>query len=382
MLTPEDQAEVLQALRVVGGATSTVDFARRVSEELLRLVPGISSSYNETNLATRRVAALLHPDPGREYFQANAGRFERHMRENPIVAHHEATGEGDVVTWADLDPEGLFFDTPLYREFYAPRGIRGQIAFLLPAPPGIHVALVVSRDRPGFSDRERELLSALRLQLVNVYRLVTHADSSRRLDAALADDGWSVVLVDDSGTVIESNDLAMKIGAVAGVDLAVGARLADGELWSQMSGPRSDLWATSRPALPTKVPRQYVPFEARLLRSSIGPHVLWIREPSQVRVPDAVGLGLTARQAQVALLLVDGLTNRQIARRLGIADGTVRKHLEVVFERLGVNSRAAAVARLQTAAARTGRHSTRAGRANPPVVGADPRAQNVTNTRP
>ncbi len=39
-----------------------------------------------------------------------------------------------------------------------------------------------------------------------------------------------------------------------------------------------------------------------------------------------------------------GLTNRQIGRELGISEGTVRKHLEHVYARLGVTNRMSAVA--------------------------------------
>jgi DNA-binding NarL/FixJ family response regulator len=40
-----------------------------------------------------------------------------------------------------------------------------------------------------------------------------------------------------------------------------------------------------------------------------------------------------------------GLTNRQIARHVGLSEHTVRKHIENIFERLQVTSRTAAVAR-------------------------------------
>jgi pimeloyl-ACP methyl ester carboxylesterase/DNA-binding CsgD family transcriptional regulator len=49
---------------------------------------------------------------------------------------------------------------------------------------------------------------------------------------------------------------------------------------------------------------------------------------------------LTARQLQVAALVADGLTNRQIAERLGIEERSAEGHLERIRQRLGVTSRA------------------------------------------
>jgi DNA-binding CsgD family transcriptional regulator len=54
---------------------------------------------------------------------------------------------------------------------------------------------------------------------------------------------------------------------------------------------------------------------------------------------------LTPRQKELLRLLAAGHTNTQIARRLGISEGTVRSHLEHIYERLHVSSRTAAVAR-------------------------------------
>jgi DNA-binding CsgD family transcriptional regulator len=54
---------------------------------------------------------------------------------------------------------------------------------------------------------------------------------------------------------------------------------------------------------------------------------------------------LTPRQWQLMDMLAAGHTNAQIARRLGISEGTVRKHLENIYRRLQVSSRAAAIKR-------------------------------------
>src|SRR5206468_9160037 len=54
---------------------------------------------------------------------------------------------------------------------------------------------------------------------------------------------------------------------------------------------------------------------------------------------------LTPRQTDLLRLLAAGHTNAQIARRLGISEGTVRSHLENIYDKLGVSSRTAAVTR-------------------------------------
>ena len=48
---------------------------------------------------------------------------------------------------------------------------------------------------------------------------------------------------------------------------------------------------------------------------------------------------LTDREREVLALVRDGLANKQIARRLGIAERTVKAHLTSIFQRLGVTDR-------------------------------------------
>jgi DNA-binding NarL/FixJ family response regulator len=56
--------------------------------------------------------------------------------------------------------------------------------------------------------------------------------------------------------------------------------------------------------------------------------------------------GLTAREAEVLELLAEGLTNGQVAERLVLSRRTVDHHVSAVLAKLGVNSRAEAVAAL------------------------------------
>jgi len=63
-----------------------------------------------------------------------------------------------------------------------------------------------------------------------------------------------------------------------------------------------------------------------------------------LRLADSLaGEPLTAREEEVLRLVVEGLGNKSIARRMNIAVGTVKSHLKGVFDKLNVDSRTQAI---------------------------------------
>jgi DNA-binding CsgD family transcriptional regulator len=69
------------------------------------------------------------------------------------------------------------------------------------------------------------------------------------------------------------------------------------------------------------------------------------------RRPEAGWQSLTPSERAVAELVAEGLTNREVGRRLFVSPHTVNSHLRSAFRKLGVSSRAA----LAAAAAREDR---------------------------
>ena len=53
---------------------------------------------------------------------------------------------------------------------------------------------------------------------------------------------------------------------------------------------------------------------------------------------------MTKRERSVVLLVAEGLTNAEIAERLFLSEGTVRKYVHVTYEKLGLRTRAQVVA--------------------------------------
>ncbi len=69
------------------------------------------------------------------------------------------------------------------------------------------------------------------------------------------------------------------------------------------------------------------------------------RAPGPANDANATGLGsLTSREREVLNLLARGLANRDIAGELVITHKTVKNHLSRIYEKIGVSSRAEAIA--------------------------------------
>jgi DNA-binding NarL/FixJ family response regulator len=83
--------------------------------------------------------------------------------------------------------------------------------------------------------------------------------------------------------------------------------------------------------------------EARLLRAD--------RQANREFKPDfssaepLLKLGLTPRATEALLWVAQGKTNSDIATILGISESTVKKHVQEMFEKLGVETRGAATVR-------------------------------------
>ncbi|AGM06626.1 response regulator transcription factor [Amycolatopsis keratiniphila] len=75
-------------------------------------------------------------------------------------------------------------------------------------------------------------------------------------------------------------------------------------------------------------------------RTTLAPTVA-DRLMNRMRMPTAA---LTLREIEVLVLVADGLSNRAIAERLHLTEGTVKSHLARSYTKLGVDSRTSAVA--------------------------------------
>jgi two-component system nitrate/nitrite response regulator NarL len=63
------------------------------------------------------------------------------------------------------------------------------------------------------------------------------------------------------------------------------------------------------------------------------------REPGRNAFAENAMTALTDRERQIMRLVSEGLSNKEIGRRLNITDGTIKVHLHHIFQKLEVNNR-------------------------------------------
>ena len=169
-------------------------------------------------------------------------------------------------------------------------------------------------------------------------RLATHVHNAQvgRLAREAVDVvGMGIVLVDRQGRVAWRSPqaarwLAEALGPVGSADA----------VWRDWLSEAVAQGSSARP-MPGggELQAQY------LGRAGLGEAMLALRTvaetSTQQRLRDAA---LTPRETEVLAWLAKGKTNRDIADILGMSPRTVNKHLEHIFEKLGVETRAAAAA--------------------------------------
>ncbi len=68
-----------------------------------------------------------------------------------------------------------------------------------------------------------------------------------------------------------------------------------------------------------------------------------LAQPAEPTAPAQAPDGLTTRETEVLVLIAEGLTNQEIARRLHVSTATVKTHINNLFAKTGLKDRARAV---------------------------------------
>jgi len=314
---------------------------------LPRLIPSDWYSYNEVDLgAPHKTFTMLRPAP--DAFASLLPRFAQLSHQHPIIACQLNQRELPVRKISDFLPRAAYHKLELYQEVYRPLGVEYQMSAALETRQGFITALALSRKRRDYSERDRAVLEQLRAQLYATLGSLLAAEHTRIVSSdygrTLEHHAIGTLTVGPRGEIVHSHGRALDWLGLAGK-----TRLPERLLtWAraQRAAPRT----LSEARAPLRLARASgeVEIEVRALPATQPNHLLLTVTRQRARHGAGANgtLGLSAREAEVARWIAEGKTNLQIALILGISPRTVQKHIEHIFERLGVESRVAIAVRV------------------------------------
>jgi DNA-binding CsgD family transcriptional regulator len=253
--------------------------------------------------------------------------------ESPISGHFRQRSSS-AVKLSDFLTRRELRRTQLYDLVLKPGGLEHCIGVRLPIAPPETARFGLDRSGRDFSARDCAVLDTLNPHLVQLHRV---SEARRRLREALALHESTQAAV----VLLEADDRVAFASTAA-------CHLLDryfGETGTRLPDSLAS-WLRERRRTATGEPFRIDADDRSLVVELVDGALLLEEECSTPR--------LTAREREILDLVAEGRTNAEIAERLWVSPGTVRKHLDNVYAKLGVHTRTAAAAFV-----REGRRPTR-----------------------
>jgi DNA-binding NarL/FixJ family response regulator len=225
---------------------------------------------------------------------------------------------------SDLLSRRELYRTPTYDLVFEPLGLADSLELRLrTGPPGRTRKFGFDRVGRDFSARDCAVLDALNPHFVQLLRV---SETGRLLREALALHESTQAAV----VLLEADDRVAFASTAA-------CQLLDryfGEKGTRLPDSLAS-WLRERRRTATGEPLRIDADDRSLVVELVDGALLLEEECSTPR--------LTSREREIVDLVAEGRTNAEIAERLCVSSGTVRKHLDNVYAKLGVHTRTAAV---------------------------------------
>ena len=352
-ISGERLAGLMSAIQMLYEPCELNDFPQRLLAVARCVIEADGNAYNEVNpKLSRAIGEIDHPDWKMEQL---VGPLEAYMHEHPVINYCHTTRDGSARKISDFLSTSELHRTGLYNELYRPLGIEYQIAISIPTPGQEIVAVVVNRAGKDFDEEDRSVLNLLRPHLGQAYyntlALKKLQDEKARLNRALGALEQGIVVIDSKFRIRFASQRAHRMLKQFFGPRASAMRLPVAvQTWLERNLGHQ---CRRRETLP--VPREPLRVFAhnrwlivRLLGNAVdGELTLSLQEQASAgsAAESLRSLGLTPREAEVLYWVAQGKTNPEIAIVCGLSARTVQKHLEHIFQKLGVETRTAAALR-------------------------------------
>lgn len=334
-LRHKDLRALLNSIQMLYRVSDLDTFPYRVFEALGPLVRCDCFAYNE--LGSDGGLKLLHCEPELPTESTNflLSLGSEFAHEHPSVEYVTRTGSMEPLKITDFTSQQKWRRTTLYNEFFHPLRCEYQMGFAFAVPMG-QIALGFNCAARDYSEDDRQLLTLLRPHLMQAY---VNALALTRISSAITGMNRAYIVAGRDGTIEYANTAAVRL-LQKHFDLPA----EPSRLPSQLSHWLLKPAAAGQKTVPFEIERDGVRLVVTLARREPdGACSLLLEEKSDASLKTRlVSTGLTLREAEVLLWVMRGKTSSEIAVILGSKTATVSKHLEHIYQKLGVENRTAA----------------------------------------
>jgi len=337
-LASSDLRLALDFLGEAEGLTVCDPFPERLLGLLRTIIPAEAVSWREWTFhdGRQRSFSLSAVEPGQTAAIWEAYPEFRHQDPLPGGSGEtdlpSSTIAGRALKFSDFLSLRNLRRLDLHAYVCRPLGIDYVMKLFLPPRDGVAAVFVFDRGGRDFGERDRTMLELLQPHLGS---LSAAARNRRVLEALQAnqDNAASLIVLARDGSVdFAGHDARALLRRYFAADTDRGLPEAL-QAWNRSQLKRLDEDRLRSPPRPLSVDRG----DRRLVVHRLA-DALFLQEEVT---------SLTRREREILDLVDKGHSNAEIAKRLWISPGTVAKHLEHAYRKLGVRSRAAAVARIR-----------------------------------
>ncbi len=361
-MTRQDFDGILNFVHDLYNRHAPEDFADSAMSALARIMTADRVVYGDFDVERQTARLFMQPAVVKDHDgtvdgtpNGGLGGMEQDFGNHPLFRYYLQTNDGLAQKISQVMTRAQFKRYSESDGFTQQFGAKYQIGIFFAAGPSTVTAILLTRGQRDFTERERALLNRLYPHLVQAFRNVASLNRLSRdveeLVELLEGPTSSVIVLSQTGGVKRWTAQAKTWIAQYCRTLfpASGDQLPDcfAEWYQRQLALVAQNTLTPSPRDPLVVDKNGRQLTVQLIPDRFhDEHLLLLSEKRGDASWNTLSdHGLTPRESEVLAWVAKGKTNADVGAILGLSDRTVQKHLEHIYQKLGVETRTTATVR-------------------------------------